>query len=256
MNLIIRPCQFLYGTESQESPKGNSTVRSRVKSFQDAWMHPHYTLIILLFKLNLPCFIMQEYWCGLWTFHVEKCKWELRATEKQCVDGSGRDERRQLGRELHQLSDVIAWCAVCFSHVCHLEDKPWEAGGLLGKKKEGLLCTMRRGNCVCFSVCVRGWQRYSPQQRDQRAYEKTHKCLASEWLRWRERLSNPRLGAEICPAKSAILNSHLGFGDRFPLTAAGCCDGGSICHLQILEETMLRGALGAIWDSELRVFAV
>lgn len=67
----------------------------------------------------------------------------------------------------------------------------------------------------------------------------------------------PPAGSRDLPGPNLqFWTATLGMGDRFPLTAAGSCDGGSICHLQILEETMLRGALGAIWDSELRVFAV
>lgn len=150
-------------------------------------------------------------------------------------------------------------CTMCgaIPRVCQSDDKPWDAERLLGKRKRGCRAQWGvhgKGNCV------RGWQRYSPQQWDQRAYgkKKKHKCLASEWLRWREwRLSNPP-GWEQRSARPNLQfwTATLGMGDRFPLTAAGSCDGGSICHLQILEETMLRGALGAIWDSELRVFAV
>lgn len=55
---------------------------------------------------------------------------------------------------------------------------------------------------------------------------------------------------QICTTKSAILNT-LALEARFPLTVVGCRDGGSICHLQIQKETMLRGVLGVIADSGL-----
>lgn len=103
----------------------------------------------------------------------------------------------------------------------------------------------------------------TPQQWDQRSFEKqkegridTFGCgVTGE----RKGYPTPPAGSTDLPGQ--ICNSepaHLGLGDRFPPppTAAAFCDGGSICHLQILEETIQRGALGATRDSELRVFAV
>lgn len=119
------------------------------------------------------------------------------------------------GRETRYRSSAIAWCAVWFSVSASWKISPAKQRGYW-ERERGECCAQwgvhGKGNCVCFSVSG-GWQRYSPQQRDQGAYERKQKCLASEWLRWREeRLSNPRLGAQKCLAKSAILNSHLGFG--------------------------------------------
>lgn len=112
--------------------------------------------------------------------------------------------------------DLAIWAMWLYdgaiSHVCRLEDKPkGKRRGYWGKRKRGLLCTMR---CVCLSVCVRGCQRYSPQQRDQKAYEKKQKCLALEWLRWRgERLSNLLVGSRDAPGPNLqFWTASLGLG--------------------------------------------
>lgn len=68
------------------------------------------------------------------------------------------------------------------SHVCQLEDKPWEAEGLLGRKKETVLFTMRcvqEGGDLCMFPCV--CQGMAEIQWDQWAYGK-EEMLALERL--------------------------------------------------------------------------
>lgn len=171
---------------------------------------------------------------------------------------SGRETLRSERREWVMCGAI--------SRVCQLEDKPCEAERLPGKRKKGCCAqwgVYRKGNCVCLSVCVRGWQRYSPHQRSygrKKKKKNRYVWLRSDWDGERRGYLNPPTPPDW-EHRSAWPNlqfwtTTLGVGDRFPLTAAGFRDGGSICHLQILEETMLRGALGAKRDSELRVFAV
>ena len=74
-------------------------------------------------------------------------------------------------------------CTMCgaIPRVCQSDDKPWDAERLLGKRKRGCRAQWGvhgKGNCV------RGWQRYSPQQWDQRAYGKKKPInvwLLSDW---------------------------------------------------------------------------
>lgn len=62
---------------------------------------------------------------------------------------------------------------------------------------------------MCFSVRVRGCQRYSPQQRDQRAYEKekTNKKPPEMFGYGPTEIERRRRD----PDESAIPNSHRGF---------------------------------------------
>lgn len=135
--------------------------------------------------------------------------------------------------------DLAIWAMWLYdgaiSHVCRLEDKPRGSGGVTGEKERGACCAQWG---VYAFLCVSGDARDTVHSRGIRRLMKKNRnvWLWSDWDGEERGYLTSWLGAEMRPGQ--ICNSEQPrwvWGDMFPPTAAGCCDGGSICHLQILE---------------------